>query len=94
MILKDLAIWKLKRAGYEDMPLDLYWSAATELARKDIRKIRLLQKTPGDAWILYGSKPHRVHTINHNDLHSMSSHAVMAYIRNLAEAIIGAAHER
>lgn len=91
MIFKALALWKLKRAGYEDMPLDIYWSAANELARRDIRKIRLLQKTPGDAWILYRSKPYRVHTINHKDLQHMSPNAAMAYIRNLAEAILKAA---
>lgn len=91
MIFKALAILKLKRAGYREIRPDMYWYTANELARKDIRKIRVLEKTPGDAWIVYNSKPYRVHTTNHDNLHGMNPNGVMGYIRNLAEAIVEAA---
>lgn len=94
MIFRTLALWRLKRAGYRDISFDMYWYSAFELARKDIRKTRVLEKSPGDAWIIYNSQPHRIHTIDHENLSIMSANAVMAYLRNLAETIIRAANER
>ncbi len=91
MIFKTLTILKLKRAGYRDIIFDMYWYSAFELARKDVRKARILEKTPGDAWIIHNSKPHRIHTMDHEDLSMMHPNAVMAYLRNLAETIIKAA---
>lgn len=94
MILRAIALLKLKRAGYRDVAFDMYWYSAFELARKDIRKARVLEKSPGDAWILYNSKPHRIHTIDHENISMMHPNAVMAYLKNLAETIIRAANER
>lgn len=91
MIFKALAISKLKRSGYKDISFDMYWYSAVELARKDIRKLRVLEKSPGDAWIIYNSKPHRIHTIDHENLSIMHPNAVMGYLHNLAESIIEAA---
>lgn len=94
MIFKGLALLKLKYAGYRETNLDMYWYTANALARKNMRKIRVLEKSPGDAWIIYNSKPSRVHTINHDNLHDMDPNAVMGYIRNLADAIVRAADEK
>jgi hypothetical protein len=91
VIFRALAILKLKRAGYRDVPLDVWWSAATHLANKDIRKVRVLEKKPGDAWIIYYSKPYRVHTMNHSLLRDMDQYAVMGYVHNLSMALIEAA---
>jgi len=91
VIFRALALLKLKRAGYRDISFDMYWYAAFELARKDVRKTRVLEKTPGDAWIIYNSKPYRIHTIDHENISMIHPNAVMAYIRNLAESIIRAA---
>ena len=91
MIFRALALLKLKRAGYRDISFDMYWYSAFELARKDVRKTRVLEKTPGDAWVIYNSKPYRINTIDHENISMMHPNAVMAYIRNLAESIIRAA---
>ena len=91
MIFRALALWRLKRAGYRDVPFDMYWYSAFELARKDVRSARVLEKSPGDAWIIYNSQPHRIHTIDHENLGMMHPNAVMGYLHNLAETIIKAA---